>query len=60
MMNVLIVDDHPAVGAGTKSMLEQEGDMQVDVTNENENVETLLEEKEYDILLLDLYRNKWN
>lgn len=55
MMNVLIVDDHPAVGAGTKSMLEQEGDMQVDVTNENENVETLLKEKEYDILLLDLY-----
>ncbi|SFJ14853.1 two-component system, NarL family, competent response regulator ComA [Halobacillus dabanensis] len=55
MMNVLIVDDHPAVGAGTKSMLEQEGDMLVDVTNENENVETLLKEKEYDILLLDLY-----
>jgi two-component system, NarL family, competent response regulator ComA len=55
MMNVLIVDDHPAVGAGTKSMLEQEGDMQVDVTNEHEIVETLLKEKEYDVLLLDLY-----
>lgn len=55
MMNVLIVDDHPAVGAGTKSMLEQEGDMQVDVTHENEKVETLLKEKEYDVLLLDLY-----
>lgn len=55
MMNVLIVDDHPAVGAGTKSMLEQEGDMRVDVTHENEGVSSLLEEKEYDILLLDLY-----
>ncbi|WP_374189737.1 hypothetical protein [Halobacillus trueperi] len=45
MMNVLIVDDHPAVGAGTKSMLEQEGDMQVDVTHENQKVEPLLKEK---------------
>ncbi|SEH56814.1 two component transcriptional regulator, LuxR family [Halobacillus karajensis] len=55
MMNILIVDDHPAVGAGTKAMLEQEGDMQVDVTHENENVKSLLEENAYDVLLLDLY-----
>ncbi|MGR9049142.1 response regulator transcription factor [Halobacillus faecis] len=55
MMNVLIVDDHPAVGAGTKSMLEQEGDMQVDVTHENTSVEPLLREKNYDVALLDLY-----
>lgn len=32
MKQVLIVDDHPAVGAGTKAMLEQEGDLVVDVT----------------------------
>ncbi|WP_226583528.1 response regulator transcription factor [Halobacillus litoralis] len=54
-MNILIVDDHPAVGAGTKSMLEQEEDMKVDVIHENGCVESLLEKKDYDILLLDLY-----
>ncbi|QAS54009.1 response regulator transcription factor [Halobacillus litoralis] len=55
MTKVLIVDDHPAVGAGTKSMLEQEADMKVDVTYENEQVEQLLKKNQYDILLLDLY-----
>lgn len=55
MTNVLIVDDHPAVGAGTKSMLEQEGDMNVDVTDHSEKVKELLNETHYDVLLLDLY-----
>jgi two-component system competent response regulator ComA len=52
---VLIVDDHPAVGAGTKSMLEQESDMKVDVIERSDIVEDHLEQNEYDVLLLDLY-----
>ncbi|MYL29106.1 response regulator [Halobacillus halophilus] len=55
MIHVLIVDDHPAVGAGTKAMLEQEGDMQVDVIHETDHLESCLEKKAYDVLLLDLY-----
>ncbi|MFC7061599.1 response regulator transcription factor [Halobacillus seohaensis] len=55
MTRVLIVDDHPAVGAGTKSMLEQEEDMQVDVIDQIEQTETMLSNHIYDIVLLDLY-----
>ncbi|ELK47232.1 response regulator transcription factor [Halobacillus sp. ACCC02827] len=55
MKQVLIVDDHPAVGAGTKAMLEQEGDLVVDVTHDNEMVLSIMEENDYDIALLDLY-----
>lgn len=36
-------------------MLEQESDMKVDVTYDNDKVETLLYDHGYDILLLDLY-----
>ncbi|MFQ3542573.1 response regulator transcription factor [Halobacillus rhizosphaerae] len=55
MNRVLIVDDHPAVGAGTKTMLEQEEDMKVDVISESEETKELLDKVSYDILLLDLY-----
>ncbi|MFC7321076.1 response regulator transcription factor [Halobacillus campisalis] len=55
MTRVLIVDDHPAVGAGTKAMLEQEEDMQVDVIDQAEEAEATLAHQIYDIVLLDLY-----
>ncbi|MFD2926156.1 response regulator transcription factor [Halobacillus naozhouensis] len=55
MTRILIVDDHPAVGAGTKAMLEQEEDMKVDVTDQASEVEELIKNQLYDILLLDLY-----
>ncbi|MCP3025508.1 response regulator transcription factor [Halobacillus sp. A5] len=55
MTKVLIVDDHPAVGAGTRAMLEQEEDMIVDVIDKPEQTETKLYNDQYDIVLLDLY-----
>ncbi|GGD03221.1 response regulator transcription factor [Pontibacillus salipaludis] len=55
MINVLIVDDHPAVGMGTKAMLEQEADMEVDVISDSMSAEHKIEEHAYDVLLLDLY-----
>ncbi|MBA2173404.1 response regulator transcription factor [Halobacillus locisalis] len=55
MTTVLIVDDHPAVGAGTRSMLEQQSGMTVDVIEQSGKVEGILKEKQYDVLLLDLY-----
>ncbi|WP_082233662.1 response regulator transcription factor [Halobacillus massiliensis] len=55
MTQVLIVDDHPAVGAGTKAMLEQEEDMQVDVIDKAKDTEAMMAQHSYDVLLLDLY-----
>ncbi|MFG6116445.1 response regulator [Halobacillus sp. MO56] len=55
MNNILIVDDHPAVGEGTKAMLEQEEDIQVDVIANSEETDTYLAENKYNVLLLDLY-----
>ncbi|MYL34200.1 response regulator [Pontibacillus yanchengensis] len=55
MIRILIVDDHPAVGTGTKTLLEQEDDMEVDVISDSLQTENQLNEKTYDVLLLDLY-----
>ncbi len=55
MVRILIVDDHPAVGTGTKTMLEQEPDMQVDVISDSLEAEAYIEEKDYNVMLLDLY-----
>ncbi|KGX84805.1 response regulator transcription factor [Pontibacillus marinus] len=55
MVRILIVDDHPAVGTGTKTMLEQEPDMQVDVISDSLKAESYIMENEYDVMLLDLY-----
>jgi len=55
MVRILIVDDHPAVGTGTKTMLEQEPDMQVDVISDSLEAESYIMETEYDVMLLDLY-----
>ncbi len=55
MVRILIVDDHPAVGTGTKTMLEQEPDMQVDVISDSLQAESYIKENEYDVMLLDLY-----
>ncbi|WP_085509040.1 response regulator transcription factor [Thalassobacillus devorans] len=55
MNRVLIVDDHPAVGEGTKAMLEQEQDIQVDVISNSEDTKKYIEKYNYDVLLFDLY-----
>ncbi|AKG04183.1 DNA-binding response regulator [Salimicrobium jeotgali] len=55
MTNVLIVDDHPAVGMGTKAMIEQNSEMNVDVVENPGEVENIVLNKDYDVLLIDLY-----
>ncbi|WP_181349759.1 response regulator transcription factor [Thalassobacillus sp. CUG 92003] len=55
MKRVLIVDDHPAVGEGTKTMLEQENDIQVEVIEESSRTEEMVEHYNFNVLLLDLY-----
>lgn len=60
MIKVLIVDDHPVVGEGTRSLIEQEVDMTANVIIESENIVSLIKEEKYDIYLLDLYMPKIN
>lgn len=55
MVRILIVDDHPAVGTGTKTMLEQEPDMQVDVISDSMEADQYIQEYDYNVMLLDLY-----
>ncbi|SDJ64619.1 response regulator transcription factor [Salimicrobium halophilum] len=55
MTKILIVDDHPAVGTGTKAMIEQNSEMEVDVVEEATEVEAMVKRGEYDVLLIDLY-----
>ena len=60
MIHVLIVDDHPAVGAGTRAMIDQEEDMKATVLSDAEKVMAHLEENSYAIYLIDLYMPKIN
>lgn len=60
MIKLLIVDDHPAVGEGTKSMLEQESDIEVDVIFNSLEAEGRVKSHSYDVLLLDLYMPNLN
>ena len=54
MIKILLVDDHPSVGEGTKLLLEQDPDMQV--TSLSLPIEALehVQNEEFDILLFDL------
>lgn len=60
MIKVLIIDDHPAVGEGTKAIIEQEGDMEAFVIEDSEEAVELLDQREFDVYLLDLFMPKLN
>lgn len=55
MIHVLIVDDHPAVGEGTKAILEQEPDIMAEVIIDSSKVLDLVKNEKHDIYLVDLY-----
>ncbi|MBS4189767.1 response regulator transcription factor [Bacillus sp. FJAT-49705] len=60
MIKVLIVDDHPTLGEGTRTIIDQEADMKATfITDIDKAFETLKEDK-YDIYLIDLYMPKVN
>lgn len=54
LIRVLLVDDHPSVGEGTKNMIEQEDDMNVTVVTSSVKALELLGEEAFDIMLFDL------
>ncbi|MEF2968978.1 response regulator transcription factor [Paenibacillus sp. M1] len=55
MIDILLVDDHPSVMAGTKFMLEQEGDMVVALAQTPEKALELARLYHYDVMLVDLH-----
>lgn len=54
MIRILLVDDHPSVGEGTKNMIEQDTEMQVTVLMSGMEALELAAEENYDVMLFDL------
>jgi two-component system competent response regulator ComA len=55
MIHILLVDDHPSVGQGSKWMIEQEDDMLVTVVSSGVDALEVLEREKYDVMLFDLF-----
>ncbi|WP_106768640.1 response regulator [Paenibacillus faecalis] len=55
MYQILLVDDHPPVMAGTKMMLEQEGDLAVTLAYTAAEALEMAKENHFDIMLIDLH-----
>ena len=60
VINVLIVDDHPAVGEGTRAIVDQEDDMRATVITDHEKYLNAISEEKYEVYLIDLYMPKLN
>ncbi|MNI49182.1 Transcriptional regulatory protein ComA [compost metagenome] len=54
MIRILLVDDHPSVGEGTKNMIEQDPDMQVTVLMSGMEALELASKESFDVMLFDL------
>ncbi|WP_345240785.1 response regulator transcription factor [Pontibacillus salipaludis] len=54
MIRILLVDDHPSVGEGTKVMIEKEEDMQVTIVDAAGKALPLVQEQDFDVMLFDL------
>jgi len=54
VIQILLVDDHPSVGEGTKSMIEQEDDMKATVVTSSMEALEVLKNQTFDVLMFDL------
>lgn len=54
MISILLVDDHPAIGEGSKLMIEREEDMIVTIADSPGKALDLLQEHSFTIMLFDL------
>lgn len=45
LIKVLIVDDHPAMGEGTRAIIESEQDMEAEVLTESDKITEVLKKK---------------
>ncbi|KAB2491167.1 response regulator transcription factor [Bacillus cereus] len=59
MIQVLIIDDHAAVGMGTKALIEQHN-ITADVLFHSEEIQTYIKKKKYDVYMIDLYMPNLN
>lgn len=61
-INILVIDDHPAVREGTKAILEAEKGVQVECLNPPYTSEAVknLEHSSYDVILMDLNLGETN
>jgi two-component system, NarL family, competent response regulator ComA len=60
LIKVLIVDDHPAVGEGTRAIIDQEVDMEASVIADSEKYLDAINKDKYEVFLIDLYMPKLN
>ncbi|XEC96268.1 response regulator [Paenibacillus tarimensis] len=54
MIRVLLVDDHPSVGEGTKHMIEHDPDIQVTIVFSGMEALNKMNEETFDVMLFDL------
>jgi len=54
VIQILLVDDHPSVGEGTRSMIEQEDDIKVTVVTSSMEALEVLKSQTFDVLMFDL------
>lgn len=55
MISVLIVDDHPVLGAGTKRLIEQESDMHAAFVTTGQEALQAMKRQKYDLLIFDMH-----
>jgi two-component system, NarL family, competent response regulator ComA len=55
MIEILLVDDHPSVGEGTKVLIEKEEDMKVTVASDEFAALKLVESHSFDVFMFDLH-----
>ncbi|WP_047152348.1 response regulator transcription factor [Aneurinibacillus tyrosinisolvens] len=55
MIRILLVDDHPSVGEGSKNMIEQEEDLQVTIVLSGTEALDILRKETFDLFLFDLH-----
>ncbi|MGZ9641738.1 response regulator transcription factor [Bacillus cereus] len=60
MISVLVVDDHVAVGLGTKALIERYDDIEADVFHDSEEIREVMHNKQYDVYFIDLQMPKIN
>ncbi|RCW44293.1 response regulator transcription factor [Paenibacillus prosopidis] len=54
MIRILLVDDHPSVGEGTKTMIEQDSEMSVSVVLSAIEALEIIQTERFDLILCDL------
>ncbi len=54
MIQILIVDDHPMVGLGTKNILEEVTNFDITYLLDSQQVIQAIKKKSFDIYLLDI------